>query len=382
MKKKFLLLTFAACITVLTVGCGSKKSNDYSKYVTLGDYKGLTVDRVVTEITDEDVQTQIQDDLALSAEYNEISDRAAQEGDDVVFDLTTTVDGSEQADLSGEEFEIELGSETIVDGFDEQIIGMKTGDTKEFKLTFPTPYDGVVDGKEAVFTVTLKTLYEVSLPEYNDDYVAEITGSEYTTTAQYEAATKKSMEESAVTDAQSMACESALQLIIENSTFKDYPEELLESAKQTLESENQEFADAIGVDVSELFGDDDYDLDEYAKDLVNEKIVVYAIADKEKLAVTDEEYENSLADTLLSSDYDSVEELKKEIDEENYKYEMLYQKVLDFLGENCNFNDVSADEYYEEDEALFEDDGADVEISDEDAGNADGAIFDENADGK
>ncbi|MDO5541277.1 MAG: trigger factor [Eubacteriales bacterium] len=372
MNKKFALLTLSLCAATFITGCGDDSSSNYSKYVKLADYKNIEADRVITTITDEDVQDEIQNNLALSADYIEISDRAAQEGDDVIFDLTTVVDGEELADSSGEDFELELGSDMMIEGFEEEIIGMETGDTKEFTLTFPTPYDGELDGKEGTFTVTVKTIYEVSVPEYNDEYVSEISESEFSNTADYEASLKETLQETANEDSQNMACESALQTVIEASTFDGYPEELFTSTRETIESENQEFAEALGLtDISELYGED-FDIDDYVSDMVNEKIVVYAIAEKEKLNVTDEEYNASLSDLLVEYEYDSLDDLKNDIDEESYKYDLLYQKVLDFLGQNCTFNDIDAEEYYSEDEALFLDDEDMEEVSlDEDTDEED-----------
>lgn len=383
MNTKKVLLALSLSSALLLGGCGGKKSSDYSKYIKLGDYKGITVDRVVTTITDEDVQDEIQNNLAMSAEYTEVSDRGAQNGDSVTIDLVTTIDGTEAEEFSGEDMELELGTEMLIDGFDAELTGMKAGETKQFTLTFPTPYDGEVDGKEASFSATVKAVYEVSLPEYNDEYVAEITDSEYLTTAEYETYLKDMLQSTADDDSQSMAYENALLTVVENTSFDGYPQELFDSTKESLKAEYQSFAEALGLDdASELYGDES-DLDTYVTEEVNTKMVVYAIAAKEKLTVTDEEYEDALSMELLDSDYETVEDLKKDIDEESYRYDLLYQKVLNFLGQNCTFNDVDADEYYAEDEELFLDDedaGADdIVVTDEDAAEEDMDITDTEA---
>lgn len=350
MKKKALLTIIAVSVLTLT-GCQSKGGgNEYSKYVTLGDYKNLSVERIIYTITDEDIQDEIDGLLYSYAETNEITDRAAQNGDIVNIDYVGKIDGEEFEDGSEEDCEVEIGSETFIDGFEEQLIGMKTGETKDITITFPEPYDGELDGKEAVFTITMNQIYELIMPEYNDDFVKEYTDS--ATTAEYEASLMDELQESSNEDSNSMACSDALYEVIENSTFNGYPQELYDLTKSELETSNAETAEMFGLEVSDLFGED-YDIDEATVEAVNEKLVVYAIADAEKLSVSDEEYNTYVAEIYELYGYESQEEYEKDYSPETTKYELLYEKVLGFLAENTTFNDVSEDEF-EDDEMEFE----------------------------
>lgn len=350
MKKKILLTILAVSVLTLT-GCqGKGGGNEYSKYVTLGDYKNLSVERIIYTITDEDVQDEIDGLLYSYAETNEITDRAAQNGDIVNIDYVGKIDGEEFEDGSEEDCEVEIGSETFIDGFEEQLIGMKTGETKDITITFPEPYDGELDGKEAVFTITMNQIYELIMPEYNDDFVKEYTDS--ATTAEYEAALREELQESGNEDSNSMACSDALYEIIENSTFDGYPQELYDLTKSELETSNAETAEMFGLEVSDLFGED-YDIDEATVEAVNEKLVVYAIADAEKLSVSDEEYNDYVAEIYELYGYESQEEYEKDYSPETTKYQLLYEKVLDFLAENTTFNDVPEDEF-EDSEMEFE----------------------------
>lgn len=341
------LLTAGA---VLLTACGKKSTTvDYSKYVSLPDYSDLSVERVVMTVTDEDVQDEITTQLSYMAERSEITDRAAQSGDMVVIDFTGTVDGAEFEDGSAEDYELELGSDSFLDGFEEQIIGMKTGETKDITVTFPEPYDGELDGKEAVFSVTLKEIYELILPEYNAQYVASI--SDYSSTEEYEEGLRNELQESYDTDSLSTACENALYEIIGSSSFSGYPEDLYDECKAELESENQEFLDAFGVDdLSEIYGEE-YDEEASILDKVHERMVVNTLASKEGLEITDDDYEAALQNDLdLYAEYDSLEDLKKNTDEDAYRYQLLRQKVLDFLGENVQFIEVSEEDYYDSSE--------------------------------
>lgn len=183
--------------------------------------------RQVTTITDEDLQSAIENERYMMAEYNEITDRAAKDGDVVVIDFAGTVDGEELEDGSMEDMELELGSDSFIDGFEDEIVGMKAGETKTFDITFPEPYDGILDGQLATFEVTLNEIYEVVMPEYNDEYVASV--SDCSTVEEYEAQLRTSLEEEYAADAMDMACEDLLISVIDSSTFSGRPEELYES---------------------------------------------------------------------------------------------------------------------------------------------------------
>lgn len=378
MNKKTMLLFTAAASAALLSGCGSSKGliQDYSKkYVNLGAYTGLTIDRQITEISDEDLQYAIESDLYMMAEYNEISDRAAKNGDVAVIDFSATVDGEELEGGSMDDMEIELGSDSFIDGFEDAIVGMKTGETKTFDLTFPEPYDGVLDGQTASFEVTLNEIYEVVMPEYNDEYVASI--SDCSTVEEYEEEMRASLEEEYAADAMATACEDALITVIDSSTFTGRPEELYESCKTAVESEEQAAMEDYGIDdIQEIYGED-YDQEAYILETMYERMVVYTIAAKEKLSVSDEEYQASLEEDMMYTEYLSTEEYEKSIgDITSYKYYLLRQKVLDFLGENNTFNDVDADLYYDDadiDLEFLDDEDIDIEYPDEDTDDADAA---------
>ncbi len=355
MKKKALLGLLAVSVFTLT-GCQGKSDdtgNEYAKYVTLGDYSDLNIERIIYTVTDEDVQDEIEGLLYSYAETNEITDRAAQEGDIVNIDYVGKIDGEEFEGGSEEDCEVELGSETFIEGFEEQIVGMEAGETKDITITFPDPYDGELDGKEAVFTITLNEIYELIMPEYNDAFVSEYTDS--STVEEYEAALKEELQEYNDEDSNSMACSDALYEIIETSTFGDYPQELYDLTKSELEASNEETAEMFGLDVTDLFGED-YDIDEATEEAVNEKLVVYAIAAEQGLEVTDDEYAEYVGENYELYGYDSQEEYEEDYSEETTRYELLYDKVLEYLAGVITFTDVSEEEYEDEFDFEYEED--------------------------
>ena len=349
MKKNY-MIPFAVLLSVVSLaGCGKKDENPYSKYVTLGEYTGMTVDRIVTTISDEDVQNEIQNDLYADADFKEVTDRGAQDGDTVNIDYTGTIDGEEFEGGSDTDYDLELGSGTFLEDFESGIIGMKTGETKEISVTFPDEYDGTLDGQTAVFSVTMNSISEVILPDYNDAYVKENYG--FDTIADFEASVKEDLQSQYDEDATYTACADALSMAVDNATFDGYPEDMYNTAKEQMESENQAFAEQLGIEWADLAGDD-YDIEEDVLNNVHEELVVYAIAAKEKLEVTDDEFNTFVDDNWEMYEYDTKEDFLKDNSEEDLRYSLLYQKVLDFLGENNTFNDIDEDEYYADEDFL------------------------------
>ena len=349
MKKNY-MIPFAVLLSVVSLaGCGKKDENPYSKYVTLGEYTGMTVDRIVTTISDEDVQNEIQNDLYADADFKEVTDRGAQDGDTVNIDYTGTIDGEEFEGGSDTDYDLELGSGTFLEDFESGIVGMKTGETKEISVTFPDEYDGTLDGQTAVFSVTVNSISEVILPDYNDAYVKENYG--FDTIADFEASVKEDLQSQYDEDATYTACADALSMAVDNATFDGYPEDMYNTAKEQMESENQAFAEQLGIEWADLAGDD-YDIEEDVLNNVHEELVVYAIAAKEKLEVTDDEFNTFVDDNWEMYEYDTKEDFLKDNSEEDLRYSLLYQKVLDFLGENNTFNDIDEDEYYADEDFL------------------------------
>ena len=349
MKKNY-TIPFAVLLSVVSLaGCGKKDENPYSKYVTLGEYTGMTVDRIVTTISDEDVQNEIQNDLYADADFKEVTDRGAQDGDTVNIDYTGTINGEEFEGGSDTDYDLELGSGTFLEDFESGIVGMKTGETKEISVTFPDEYDGTLDGQTAVFSVTVNSISEVILPDYNDAYVKENYG--FDTIADFEASVKEDLQSQYDDDATYTACADALSMAVDNATFDGYPEDMYNTAKEQMESENQAFAEQLGIEWADLAGDD-YDIEEDVLNNVHEELVVYAIAAKEKLEVTDDEFNTFVDDNWEMYEYDTKEDFLKDNSEEDLRYSLLYQKVLDFLGENNTFNDIDEDEYYADEDFL------------------------------
>ena len=381
MKRKVLLLATAICTVSLLAGCSEKdgstessatganaSTESYEEYVTLGEYKGLDVQLIKAEVTDDMVDDEIVMLLEDNAVYTPISDRGAAEGDTVNINYTGKIDGQEFDGGSAEDFELELGSGYLLDDLESQIVGMKSGETKDLNVSVPADYieDTVEEDapdKDAVFTVTVNSVSEKSLPEYSDEFIAGVT--DYKTTAEYEEGTKKELLASLESDNRSTAGMDALSQVMENSTFNGYPQELYDSCKQEYDAMNEMYAEMLGVDVADLDTDEE-ETKSTIESIVNEKMVCAAIAAAENISVSDEEYQKYLEDNYALYDYASAAEYEETESKESLMNEILTEKIYNFLIDNAKITEISEDEYYGDDEDLDDEYlDEDIDLSDD-----------------
>ncbi len=381
MKRKVLLLATAICTVSLLAGCSEKdgstessatganaSTESYEEYVTLGEYKGLDVQLIKAEVTDDMVDDEIDMLLEDNAVYTPISDRGAAEGDTVNINYTGKIDGQEFDGGSAEDFELELGSGYLLDDLESQIVGMKSGETKDLNVSVPADYieDTVEEDapdKDAVFTVTVNSVSEKSLPEYSDEFIAGVT--DYKTTAEYEEGTKKELLASLESDNRSTAGMDALSQVMENSTFNGYPQELYDSCKQEYDAMNEMYAEMLGVDVADLDTDEE-ETKSTIESIVNEKMVCAAIAAAENISVSDEEYQKYLEDNYALYDYASAAEYEETESKESLMNEILTEKIYNFLIDNAKITEISEDEYYGDDEDLDDEYlDEDIDLSDD-----------------
>lgn len=359
----------------LAAGCGSKGKEgnqsgtsgsdtesaeenvfDYNvnDYVTLGEYKGLSVRYPVPAVTDDDVEMSIQDLIDENTTYNEISDRTADKGDYVNIDFTGTIDGEEFEGGSAEDYEFTLGQDEFLEEFETNLLGKKTGETITFKMTFPTDYDEELAGKEAEFTTTLNSISEVVVPEYTDAFVAEVT--DYDTIEAYEEALREELMASAQEESSSAAGEDALTQAVENASVNGYPQALYDACYESTMDEYASFAEMFGMELDDFLSDfmGDEDIDSVTLSWVNEILVSQAIAEKEGFTLTDKEFEEEAKELAIENDYASYEEFLEESGKVSVTATLLRNRAINYLYKNANVEEVSQEEYYGEDSDLLD----------------------------
>ena len=211
--------------------------DDVSKYITIGQYKGLTLDNSVEAVTDDMVDGRVQEELQNKAE--EVTEGTVQNGDIVTINYVGTKDGVAFDGGTANNYELTIGSGTFIDGFEDGIIGMKKGQTKDLDLTFPEEYSSEeLAGQEVVFKVTLQSFKRA--PELTDDWAAKNTDCK--TAEDYKKEIRKTLEEEAKTSAQNTLRETAWNTVLSASEVKEYPQDDLDTAKTEFKTLYENYA--------------------------------------------------------------------------------------------------------------------------------------------
>lgn len=363
-KNVFMSRVVVAALSISMVmgvaGCGNsdKASNSAKKYVTLGEYKNLDVDLTVSTITDEAVEEEIQSTLEQNAENQEVTDRTTvQEGDIVNINMTATVDGEDFDDANLEDSDYTLGDNEYGEDFDKAFIGKNKGDTFDLTVTLPSDYsDDTYAGKEAAFNITINKIEKSVVPELNDEFVQSVS-DDCKTVDEYRKYVKEDLQKTADDDNESSAKEDLMALAVENATIKGSSDDTYNLYYNQLVNDYTSYAQQWGMTfdnfISQFMGMDEESFKDFVLDQVYDIQVAMAIADKEKLTVSDKEYKTLLKQYAEDYGWDSTDELEKAYSKEYLKNNMTRDKVLDFLFKNANVNKV-AEEDETTDDTLYD----------------------------
>ena len=334
---------------------------DVSKYVTIGEYKGLELTRTSQTVTDDDVQAEINYDLEDNG--TEVQDGTVENGDTVTINFTGTIDGKEFDGGSAEDYELVVGDGEMIDGFEDGIVGMKSGETKELDLTFPDDYyEESVAGKAVVFKVTLQKFTRPA--ELTDEWVAENT--EYKTVDEYRAAVKTQLEDTAVQTADYELYSDAWNEVQAASEIKDYPKEDVDAAKKSYQELNEKYVKDAGMEMADFLesqgmSEEDYESEcqQYAESKVEQNLIVQGIMDAEGLSIDDEETQKLKDDLIKEYGFASIDEMIETYGEQEVNESLALLRVERFIVDNANVTEVAGDD------ADAVDEGYDLEEYDE-----------------
>ncbi len=334
-----------------------------SDYVVLGEYTGLTVQVEVTEVTDEDVLAEAQDMISYSDAVETLTEGTVQEGDTVDISYVGKMDGEEFDGGSGD-YELEIGSGTFIDGFEEGLIGVEVGETVDLELTFPEDYYEELAGQDVVFTVTVNGILYV--PELSDEVVEIATDGEYTDVDSYLAYIREYLEEDADYYYESDVQEAIYAAVAAGSEITEYPQDLVDYSMDEAISYYEYYAALFSMEYEDFieayFGSVETfetELEEAVKDGVKQELVLMAIAEAEELDLTDEEYEAGLEQYASDYGYDSGEDMEAEYGETEMRRYILLDKVFEFLVENNTVEQITETETETETESDTDAEAAD-----------------------
>ncbi len=334
-------------LTILFAVLGSKV--DYSKYINLGQYVGLTVPVEEVSVTDDEVQKAIDAKLEAAVTFEEV-DRAAEKGDTVNIDYVGkyAADGSEFAGGSAQGSDLELGSGSFIPGFEEGLIGAVKGQTLDLNLTFPEDYQNtLMAGAEVIFTVTVNAVKEPVTPELNVEFVQK--NSEVKTVEEYRKLIYDQLLADKQAEAEAKREDAAWNLIIESTEILDYPETEL---NKQIENVRADLSSYYGMAYEDLvtsytsyagISADEFEnmVKDQAKYELEYKMITYSIAKAEGISWTQDEYDEQVNLFLANSGSLSIEsfEDKYQMDfEETYRQRIIdsiiHNKVTDFIMAN------------------------------------------------
>ena len=316
--------------------------------IEIADYKGIKAPKEVKEITEEDIDKQIDIIRKKNARIVSVDDRAAQMDDEVIIDFEGFFGDEAFEGGKGEDHPLRLGSGQFIPGFEDQIVGHNIGDEFDVNVKFPEDYQMTeYAGKDATFKCKLKSISYEELPEINDDLVKDAT--EFETVAEYKEDIKSKLEEAAVQQAESGFENAIMNALIEkidapipNCMYEQRIDALMRNFEQQLQSQ--------GMDIKLYFQYTGMDMDSFretyrdrAVSEVKLRLALEKIADLENIEVSEEEINNGLSEIAAANNVD-VETVKRFIPAEDYITDLRVQKAVDLVKENAVVDNTAVEE--------------------------------------
>lgn len=319
-------------------------------YVTLGEYKGLKVQIDLTASEDE-IEEELNSAISQADVMEEITEGTVAEGDIVSIDYEGKLDGEAFDGGTAKDYDLEIGSGSFIDGFEDGLIGVNVGDTVDLNLTFPENYFSEdLAGQEVVFTVTVHAIKR--MPELTDELVSTMTDGEYTTVDDYKASIRASLEEEKAGQRDAMIMSELFTQVAANTTINEYPEVMVDYGVQEMndyyvdmaESFSMEFADFLSMYLGMTEEEFNEQVVLAVQQNLQQEMYLKAIAETEGIELTEEEYEAGCEKYAETYGMESAEELVENYGESVVRLSLLQEKVLEFLKESAVIEEITETE--------------------------------------
>ena len=306
--------------------------------VTLGKYKGVTVEKIDTAVTDEEINAEIDRERESNGRTISVEDRAVEDGDMTVIDFEGFVDDVAFDGGKGENYPLTIGSGAFIPGFEEQLIGAKLNEETEVKVTFPEDYHAEnLKGKDAVFKVTVKEIKVKELPDADDEFASEV--SEFDTLAEYKEDIKKKLSEKKEEEARGKKEDAVIEAII-NDARMDIPDAMIETQAEQLVNDYAGRLRQQGLSMEQYFQFTGLNAEKLMEQMkptalkrIQSRLVLEAVAKAEKIEVTDEELNEEhqkMADSY-KMEVEKIKELFGEEENEQLKEDIAIRKAVDLI---------------------------------------------------
>ena len=310
--------------------------------VTLGEYKGLEVDKVSTRVTQKEVEAKIEEEAEKNARTVTVEDRAVQDGDEVILDFEGFVDGEAFEGGKGENYPLTIGSGSFIPGCEEQLVGAEAEKEVEVKVTFPEDYHAEeLKGKEAVFKCTVHEIKAKELPEIDDEFAAEV--SEFDTLDEYKADVKAKIKEQKATDGKRKQEDQAVEQAIKNASY-EIPDAMVDTQISQMANDFAQRIQSQGLTMEQYYqftGMTEEKMNEEFKPQavkrIETRLVLEAIAKAENIEISDEKLDEEIAKMAeaYKMEADKLKEFMGDAEKKQMKEDMAVQEAVTFLVENA-----------------------------------------------
>ena len=314
--------------------------------VTLGEYKGVEVQKTKSDVTEEDIETEIKRAREKNSRLITVEDRGIEDGDQVTIDFDGSVDGKRFEGGKAEDYPLTIGSHTFIDNFEEQLIGKTTGEECEVNVTFPAEYHvEELKNKPAVFKVKVKEIQRKELPEANDDFASEV--SDFDTMEEYKKDLTEKLQAEKIEAAKTADEDKVVAKVIENATM-EIPDQMVEEQvngmvndyARRLESQGISFKQYVEITgmTAEKIGEQ---MKPQAIKRIQTRLVLEAVVKAENIqaddAAVEEQFDKMAADFKM--DKEQIKGMFGEEQMAQLKEDLAVQKAIDFLVAEAKFVD-------------------------------------------
>lgn len=310
--------------------------------VTLGEYKGVEVEKTDAEVTEEEVTAELNKVREQNSRTVVIEDRAIQDKDIAIIDFEGFINGEAFEGGKGESYSLTIGSHSFIDTFEEQLIGKNVGDKCDINVTFPEEYHAKeLAGKPATFKVEVKEIKVKELPELDDDFAQDV--SEFDTLEAYKADVKAKLEEQKKDAAEAEKETKVIDKIIENATM-EIPEAMIQTQVRQMADDFSRRLQAQGLTIEQYFQFTGVTPERLFEDMkpnalkkIQSRLVLEAVAAKENIEVTDEDLENEIKEIaeMYKMEADKIKEVMGEAEKEQMKKDIAVTKAVEIVVDSA-----------------------------------------------
>ena len=308
--------------------------------VTLGEYKGVEVEKSNVEVTDEDINKEVDKERENNSRTIDVDDRAVESGDIIKLDFDGSVDGVPFAGGKAENYTLTIGSGSFIPGFEDQLIDTKIGEDKDVTVTFPEDYhEKSLAGKEAVFKCKVNAITVKELPDADDEFASEV--SEFETLAEYKEDIKKKLTEKKEKEARAKKEAQAVEKAVENATM-EIPDAMIDTQVQSMMEDFARRMQSQGLSLEQYFqftGMDAKKMHDQMKPealkRIQNSLVLEAVAKAENIEISDEKVDEEIA-KMAEAYKMEVEKLKGIIgdsERDQMKKDLAVQAAADLIAD-------------------------------------------------